>query len=290
MRLRAGLWAAPAPKGTILLFNGRSEYLEKYGRTASDLLTAGYSVLSIDWRGQGYSDRLIEDKRLGHIDDFADYQKDVAAFVDVARARDLPKPWFLLAHSMGGCIGLRALVNGLPVERAVFSAPMWGIFIFPKLRPIARVLPGIAHRFGQEHRVLPGTSAKSYVLETFFENNLLTTDRDTWDYMARHAGVSDEIALGGPTIRWFREARRETAALLKTRRPTIPVLTMAGTREGVVDRKALIAMHRHWPSARLEWIEGGRHELMMEAPERRQEFLERACAFLADTEVQPVSS
>ena len=39
----------------------------------------------------------------------------------------LPRPWRLLAHSMGGTIGLRALTRGVPVAAAVFSAPMWGI-------------------------------------------------------------------------------------------------------------------------------------------------------------------
>ena len=289
MRLRAGLWAAPSPHGTILLFSGRSEYLEKYGRAAAEMTAAGYSVLSVDWRGQGYSDRLTEDARLGHVGDFSDYQKDVAAFVKVAEDRGLPKPWYLVAHSMGGCIGLRALINDLPVERAVFSAPMWGIFVFPHLRPIAKVLPGLARAFGQSLRTMPGTGPQCYVLETEFEKNLLTTDKNHWEYLNSHARASAEIALGGPTIHWFEKAREEMPALYQARRPTIPVLTLAGTREGVVDRKALTAMHQHWPSARLEWIDGGRHELMMEAPEMRQKFMSGMFAFLED-DAAPVAS
>ena len=251
---------------------------------------AGYCVLSVDWRGQGYSNRVFDDARLGHVGGFADYQKDVAAFVRVAEERNLPKPWYLVAHSMGGCIGLRALINDLPVERAVFSAPMWGIFVYPHLRPVAKALPSLARLFGQSLRTMPGTSPQSYVLETGFEKNLLTTDRDHWNYLKRHAEASAEIALGGPTVHWFERAHEEMPALFRAKRPTLPVLTLAGTREGVVDRKALIRMHQHWPSARLEWIEGGRHELMMEAPQIRQQFMDKMFAFLGDNTETVVSA
>ena len=264
-----------------MLFTGRTEYLEKYGRIARDLTGAGYSILSLDWRGQGLSDRVTKDPRLGHIGDFSDYQHDVAAFVALAEELNVPKPWYMIAHSMGGCIGLRALINGLPVEKAVFSAPMWGIFVVSKLRPVARILPGLANFLGQELRTMPGTSPRGYVVDTPFEENLLTTDRETWAYLERQARADPAFSLGGPTVTWFEAAGRETAALLRAQRPTQPVKTIAGTREGVVDRKALIAMHENWPSASLEWIAGARHELMMEAPDMRQQFLDEALAFLS---------
>ena len=283
MRLRVGHWSADAPKGSILLFAGRSEYLEKYGHVARDLTGAGYSVLSIDWRGQGFSDRVTSDARLGHVADFADYQLDVAALVTMAKARDLPKPWYLLGHSMGGCIGLRALINDLPVKKAVFSAPMWGIFVAPNLRPIAHILPGLSRLFSGQLRTIPGTSPRSYVTDTAFANNLLTTDRDTWDYLQRHAEAAPEYALGGPTVHWFEKARDETAALRAAPRPTLPVKTIAGTREAIIDCTALIAMHENWPSGSLEWVEGARHELMMEAPAMRQQFFDKAFMFLEDS-------
>ena len=44
-RIRAGLWNAHGPKGTVVLLPGRSEYIEKYGRTAAVLAAAGYATL-----------------------------------------------------------------------------------------------------------------------------------------------------------------------------------------------------------------------------------------------------
>ena len=111
VRIRIGVWqAAPGVdvRGTVLLFCGRTEYVEKYGRTAAELAEAGYHTIAIDWRGQGLADRLTHDPMSGHVHRFTDYQNDVAAMVQAATDLDLPKPWFLLGHSMGGGIGLRA--------------------------------------------------------------------------------------------------------------------------------------------------------------------------------------
>lgn len=281
VRLRVGLWPGSGePGGTVLLFPGRTEYLEKYGRVARDLVERGYSVASIDWRGQGLSDRLAEDARLGHVERFRDYQADVAALVEVVQDAALPEPRFLLAHSMGACIGLRAVLNGLAVTRAVFSAPMWGIHVPPLKRPAAALLPDLARMTGRRLRVVPGARASSHISDTPFEENPLTTDPDHYAFMQRQVAAHPEFALGGPTYQWFAEARREIRSLRRASRPKLPVLTMIGTDEEIVDPSAVMAMHRDWPQARLEIIQGARHEPMMEAPALRGRFMRSMFAFL----------
>jgi len=137
VRIRVGLWEPDNPKGTVLLLPGRTEYIEKYGRAAGALAGCGYATLIIDWRGQGLSDRLIDDKMSGHVLNFGDYQHDLAAMTDAATRLGLTRPWHLLAHSMGGGIGLRAAMQGLPVASCIFSGPMWGIRMSGALRPVA---------------------------------------------------------------------------------------------------------------------------------------------------------
>ena len=112
--------------GTVLMLPGRTEHAEKYGTTAERLAAAGYASAALDWRGQGLADRLLPDRRKGHVGQFADYQRDLDAFAAAVR-ETLPGPFYLLAHSMGGCIGLRGLMRGLDVAAAAFSAPMWGL-------------------------------------------------------------------------------------------------------------------------------------------------------------------
>lgn len=253
--------------------------MEKYGRVAHELVAARFDVLGIDWRGQGLSDRVTADPRLGHVRRFSDYQNDVSVLTAVAEKLSLPKPNLLLAHSMGGCIGLRALVNGLNVRCAVFSAPMWGIFVSRGLGPVAKVLPTIAKSFGQGLRTLPGTRPTNYVADTGFTLNLLTGDRDHYEYLKRQADARPEFALGGPTFHWFAAARAEMASLWRARRPTIPVETYLGTLEGIVDPRAIKRMHENWPNAELHIVGGARHELMMETPQNRGLFMDGTLKF-----------
>lgn len=281
MRLRVTLWPRADAKGTILLFSGRTEYAEKYGRVAHDLTTAGYSIATIDWRGQGKSDRIAKDRRLGHVEAFSDFQFDVAALVQVAIAQGLPKPWHLIGHSMGGCIGLRALIEGLPVERAVFSAPMWGLQMPAVVKPLPYVLPPVMRLVGRGTTVAPGTSSENYVLDTVFPENMLTTDRETYDYLARHAKADADFALGGPSTDWVGRATYENRYLASQPRPKLPVLTYLGGDEQIVTAGAIHKMHAGWPSAELRIVEGARHEIMMEAPVHRAQFFEGTIDFLS---------
>ena len=128
VRLHVGHWKAEnAKNGTVLLFPGRSEYIENYGRTAIDLEKLGYATFAIDWRGHGLSDSLADDPMIGHAKRFSDYQKDVAAMIQTAKELALPKPWYLIGHSMGACIGLRAVIDGLPVAACAFTSPMGSV-------------------------------------------------------------------------------------------------------------------------------------------------------------------
>ena len=71
-------------------------------------------------------------------------------------------------------------------------------------------------------------------------------------------------------------------ALYRASRPVVPVLTMLGTEELIVDPVAIRAMHRDWPTGQLEMVKGARHELMMEVPPIRSHFLEEMISFFSD--------
>lgn len=284
VRLRIVAWPLDGASGTVFIFPGRTEYAEKYGRIARYLQGHGFSVATIDWRGQGFSDRLLDDRAKGHVLEFRDYQQDVGELVSACDALGLAEPRHLIAHSMGGAIGLRALLEGLPVRRSVFSAPMWGINVPTHKRALAMVLPTIARRLGRHLEYVPGTGPANYSAETDFRSNLLTQDFDHFTYLGRMAAEETGFALGGPTLHWFDEAVREGRNLLALPRPTVPSLTCVGSEEAIVSVPAIRKMHADWSHGRLEGIDGARHELMMEAPTFRSRFLDLATGFLCDTD------
>ena len=265
-RLRMGVWPAPEARGTILLFPGRTEYIEKYGRVARDLVSEGYTVVCFDWRGQGLADRPQHRRDMGHVTSFDEYREDVAAFRKAMEMLALPEPHHLIAHSMGGAIGLRALHDGLPIRAAVFSAPMWGIQMTPFLKSIAGIVLGLARPFGFGTTFAP-TTGPWQPME--FDVNPLTTDRDQFDYMSRQVSAHPELALGGPSVLWVKAALEETGALMKLRAPDVPTVTLVGTRESIVEVPAIEARMASWPGGQLITVDGGLHEMLMESPDRR---------------------
>lgn len=277
VRIRAAHWRG-GTKGTVLLFPGRTEYIEKYGPAAGEFAARGYAMAAVDWRGQGIADRLLEERAPGHVGLFADYLRDVAALVGFLRAEALPEPWFLVGHSMGGCIGLRALYDGLPVRAVAFSAPMWGIRMLPALRPVAWTLTRLGPACGFGGRLVPSTSPLTYVLEAAFEGNLLTRNREMFDFMRRQLMTHPDLAIGGPTLTWLREALRETRALARMPSPALPCLTMLGREERIVNIPAIEDRMRRWPGAEFDLVAEAEHELMMESPAIRARFYDKAAA------------
>ncbi|APX91157.1 lysophospholipase [Brevirhabdus pacifica] len=285
LRLRIGHWpAAPSSRegaGTVLIFPGRTEYIEKYGPAVAELTARGLACAVIDWRGQGLSDRLCADPLAGHVTDFAEYQRDVRAMLLAARELSLPRPWHLMAHSMGGCIGLRAMIEGMSVRSAVFSAPMWGIQLDPYVRPVAWGLGWLNTGLGRADRVAVRTKTEKYVIDTAFENNLLTSDLQMYAFMRHQLEEHPELALGGPSFGWGYAALRECRRLRLLPAPDVPALTFLGSNERLVDMGAIRSRMADWPGGELVEMPGAEHEIIMEAPDRRQLFFDRATAHFA---------
>ena len=278
VRLRVGHFPAGGDRGTVLLFPGRTEYIEKYGRTARDLVARGFDVLAVDWRGQGMADRLVDDPLTGHVQDFEDYQTDVDAVLKALRDLGLPEPLYLLAHSMGGCIGLRALLRRIPVQAAAFTGPMWGIHMASVMRPAAWALSWSGSRTGLGHRYVPGTKPASYVASEPFENNVLTSDREMFDYMRGQVTSEPSFRLGGPSLRWLGAALAECRALAAEPSPPVPCVTFVGVRERIVDTDRIRDRMTRWPQARLVYLEGAEHEVLMEDPATRAWLADEAAA------------
>ncbi len=268
-RLRMGLWEATTgtPRGTVLLFPGRTEYVEKYGRVARNLVACGYSVAAFDWRGQGLADRPQHRRDMGHVISFDEYRQDVAAFRRALAEIGVPEPCFLIAHSMGGAIGLRALHDGLPVSATAFTGPMWGIQMRPFLKSIAGIVLGLAGPLGFGATFAP-TTGPWQPME--FDDNQLTSDRDQFDYMSAQIDRHPELALGGPSVLWVKAALLETASLMALPAPDTPTLTLVGSRESIVEVPAIHRRMATWPKGRLITIESGLHEVMMETPRLRE--------------------
>ena len=266
VRIRLSIWPE-GERGTVLLFPGRSEYVEKYGRAAEDLRARGYATITIDWRGQGLDDHALSDTMTDHVGDFDEYQRDVDAMLATRATLGMPEPLFLLAHSifllahsMGGNVGLRSAMRGLDFRAVAFTAPIWGIPLGALMRPFALAIARGACCLGQGHRYAPGTGPANYTTIAAFEGNSLTTDPDMWACVQEQVLRAPVLALGGPSLSWVAAA-----------------LTALGTAEQVVDPAPIHARMADWTGGRLDLIEGAQHEVMMKTPATRARFFAEAC-------------
>ena len=95
VQLRHARWdATRGPRrGTVCLFQGRGEFIEKYFEVIADLRRRGFAVATMDWRGQGGSTRLLANPRKGHVRSFAEFDRDLAHFMQEVVLPDCPAPY-----------------------------------------------------------------------------------------------------------------------------------------------------------------------------------------------------
>jgi lysophospholipase len=265
-----------APRGLILLLPGRAEVLEKYAPVADLLAARGFALAGLDWRGQGGSARALANPRKGHVDAFAHYARDLRALLDATAAA--PGPRVMLAHSMGGLVGLRALCGPAPVAAAAaFSAPMWGLAQGAATAWLGRGLSRAARGLGLGARYAPGGGDTPYVLSGF-AGNALTSCPEGFAHAEAVARARPDLSLGGPTWGWVRAAYDEMAACARLRL-RVPALIVAGSEDRVVDLRPMRARAARG-EARLALLAGARHEPLFETPAVRARLWAELDAFL----------
>lgn len=217
----------------------------------------------------------------GHITNFNEYQQDAAALVDAIKALALTEPWSLLAHSMGGCIGFRALRQGLPVNSVVFTGPMWGIKLSSPQRVAAWILSRLACCLQRAEHYVPGTSGAPYLLKVAFENNKLTNDRDSFDDIKSQLERHPVLGLGGLSFSWLNASLKEMHHLSTQPSPDVPCVTYLGEHERIVDPQSIRIRMAGWPRGRLITLPDTRHEVLMEGTALRRARTDEITSFFA---------
>ncbi|WP_185802914.1 alpha/beta fold hydrolase [Pontivivens nitratireducens] len=281
IRVRIATWSG-GTRGTALILPGRTEYIEKYAQVIAHLIGMGFSVACIDWRGQGLSTRINDTTELGHVKHFWEYQHDVASLLSAVA--DMPRPLHMFAHSMGGAIGLRALIEGLPAASASFSAPMWGLHL-PALQGFfAPFILRTLRIFGQGENFAPGARGAEHVALRGYKGNPLTTDPEQYRRMQMLIEEIPDLALGPPSVGWLAAAFDEMDALFDTDLPELPILAGCGTGDTVVSYSAVVSQLERMRRATFVNVEGAKHELWMERPELRDPFWDAISRHIAKVE------
>jgi len=292
--LRYAHWqtAKSTKQGSLLFLNGRTEFIEKAIETYAVLIRSGLDLWTLDWRGQGMSERALADPQKGHVDDYQTYLDDLDQFV--REVTDLPErkgKTLMLAHSMGGHIGLRYLHDYPDLfDKAVFLAPMINISVNrASLRAINRFINllgfGEAYALGTG-RFRPiyenpddpndnGTIENYRALLSRYED--LSRDPRTRAEIERYVRDNQALALGGPTSAWLDATFRSINMTLEPGYPEsiqTPTLLIGGGRDRTVVTSDQERLAERLPHGDFRVVKNGAHELLMECSIIRREVFE----------------
>jgi lysophospholipase len=276
---------AGAPKGTVCLVQGRTEYIEKYFETIGDFQKRGFAVATFDWRGQGGSDRLISNRRLGYVRDFNDYWVDLQSFHANILLPDCPAPYYLVGHSMGGLVSLIAATRDrMMFDRVFLSAPMVGLgnqpLSFAGMATIADVMSFIG--LG---RMAIGRAADELPSQSGFPGNPLTSDLRRYMITVDTWRERPDLIVAKPTFKWAGAAMHAMADAAKDAFPAairVPVLMLAAARDEVVATGWTEQLGLRMRTGRHMVVPAARHELFMESDAIRAQVFAAFDAFITE--------
>ncbi len=234
------------PLAALLIVHGFGDHCGRYADMAARFVERGYSCYRFDYRGHGRADG-----RRGHIFDFEDYQRDLAAFrAHVAERVGPETPQFLLSHSNGGLISLHGVARDPKgLAGLVFSSPFFGL---------ALKVPVVKATAGRWlSKLIPAMA-----LPTGIDAKTVSHDPDVI------AGYDADPLVGHvASARWFTETVAAQANLGElAKRITLPVLHQQAGDDRIASAPAAKAVFEQLASAdrTLTVYDGLFHEIWFE--------------------------
>jgi lysophospholipase len=277
-------WVSGAnTRGSILFLPGRGDHYEKYLETLDYYACAGWNVTAIDWRGQGGSGRLLADPHVGHIDDFATWIADVKAFYAQWKLEG-KGPHVVIAHSMGGHLAMRALVeNAIDPDAVVLSAPMLGIRSGGLPLAFNHAFAKLMVKIGRGEKAAWKVSEKP-LSSMRLRQKMLTHDPARYVDELAWWEIRPGVKLGPPSWQWVERAMAsirylDDPGLLE--KVQTPVLLLATIADQLVSTDRIIKDNKRLPHSEILIFgkEAG-HELLREADGVRNQCLNAINSFL----------
>lgn len=287
-KLRYAIFRAPDPvaKGTVVLLHGRNESIEKYYETIRELTARGLWVATFDFRGQGGSQRLLKNPRLGHVARFSDYVRDLELFLEHIVLPDTRLPFYLVAHSTGGLIALAAaprLANR--IDRMVLLSPFVDLGGQKLSAGKIYLLSALLRWTGLGRLRLTSDSPLAP-----FEGNPVTSDPERYRRNQEILRAHPELALGPPTARWLYEAQ---STMRKVSNPAhlasimVPTVMISPGNDVLVPFASQERLSHYFRAAQFVPVPGARHELLQERDRYRAQALAAIEAFIPGSDEGP---
>lgn len=271
------------PVANIVIGPGLSEFAEKYFETAKILSRLRYNVYVLHWRGQGGSTPYLTDRFRRHSLGFERDARDLLQFADQKVPDNAPK--ILLAHSMGGMIGLLAMAMAPEkFKAAIMTAPLLGFEnrLAKGMESVLARLPlpqkirerYVPHGGPWKRRDDPSSELKT---DAFSSDPVRMHLHDHW------MGKKASLRVGSPTLGFVQEASR---SIMHLRQPGIaegiktPTLIFTAGDDRIVSNTPIFNLVARLPHGALNHIPAAKHEILLEQDEIRRPILKNIHSFI----------
>jgi lysophospholipase len=248
----------------VVVVPGRAEPFLNYCELVYDLRDTGYDFYLMDHRGQGFSERLLDDPYKGYVESFMDYVDDLESFMDTVVQLSRYERKFVVAHSMGGGIATRyAELYGRDLTGLVLSAPMHQIDTSPFSEAIARLISGAATVAQNGTEYAAGQEPPDP--DPTFEEDVYTHSEARFVAKVRIKELHPELTVAGATYRWVSEALAATATIrADAQHLTLPVLLFQAGDDRIVDNGGQDEVCSKAPHCTKTHLPGAYHEILQE--------------------------
>ena len=291
--IRFGHVAPEGPlKGTVVIVGGFKEPIEKYHEVTADMLSRGYAVWLMDWRGQGGSSRYIPHSEKAHHEGYDEQIETLHRFMtSVVDTKN--QPVHLMAHSMGAHTGLRYLKEHPGVfDSAMITAPMFDISTGAIPKPLARQMAKFAKTGNYLDKYVPGGADWQENKEDILKNHL-TSDPRRFEMIKALFQDNPQLRLGDPTYGWVWHTFQSIDVLSQEdylKSIKTPILMEISGNEKVVIRAASERASQLLPDCRRVDIDEARHEIWMERDSLRMRWLAAVDQFMQERRAAHLSA
>lgn len=283
--IKYAVFFTPEHQKNLVIVQGRSESYLKYQEISYDFFQQGYNIFLLDHRGQGLSDRMLENPHKGYVSSFDDYAEDLHTFISVhvlPYCEHQQKP-YLLAHSMGCAISSLYLAKYAKyIQAAVFLSPMFAIHTGAIPDKVADGLiygaSLLEKRFAKEAWYFPGQ--KDHYFKPF-EQNRLSHSEVRYQLFRELYQQHEQLKLGGVTIQWLKLAHEiKNKIFSQLTNFKLPLLVLQAGADKIVDNQVqnefcqrLNELYPELSPPEPITIEGAWHELLFEQDKYRNKAL-----------------
>ena len=224
-----------------------------------------------------------DDPLTGHVDDFDDWVADLKHFWD-SWVAETPGPHVLAAHSMGGHIVTRALVDGaVRPDAVVLSAPMLGMAGPPLPLAMLHSVAKVMTKIGSPTRPAWKWSEKPGEMPAR-RRDLLTHDDDRYEDELWWRETRPELAMGPGSWGWVERAyasTRELEAPGAMEAVDVPVLVISTENDKLVKHEAAARAAGRFPKGELlSFGPEAHHEILREVDGGRRRAMDGITEFL----------